>query len=57
MQHGPMCPWIKALEFDATTGQIITRVEFLTPADMQAPAKQEPPPADYPRMPAKGERP
>jgi hypothetical protein len=47
--HGPLCPYVKALEFDQ--GNSITRVEFLTPADYQ-----RPPPADtvadeYPKKP------
>ncbi len=31
MIHGPLCPYVKALEFDGTGA--IVRVEFLTPAD------------------------
>ena len=43
-----MGPWVKALEFDPTTN-VVTRVEFVTPADM---VQQKPPPEpepDYPR--------
>lgn len=29
--HGPMCPYVKALEFDAEG--LVTRVEFLAPID------------------------
>jgi hypothetical protein len=31
--HGKLCPWVKAYEYDSLTGLIVTRVEFLTPAD------------------------
>jgi hypothetical protein len=34
--HGPLCPMVKALEFDKETEKV-TRVEFLTAADMIAP--------------------
>lgn len=49
--HGPLCPYVKALEFGPAGD--ITRVEFLTMADM-APARQEnetaEPEPDYPRF-------
>ena len=32
--HAPIaCPYVKAIEFDPGAGLIITRLEFLTPAD------------------------
>ena len=32
--HAPIaCPYVKAIEFDPVAGLIITRLEFLTPAD------------------------
>jgi hypothetical protein len=49
-----MCPFVKALEFDPT-GFIVTRVEFVVPADMGTPARDEKPKEpeepepDYPR--------
>ncbi len=30
--HGPLCHWVKAIEFDATY-QTVTRVEFVTAVD------------------------
>lgn len=41
--HGKLCPAVKALEYDSYG--MITRVEFLTPADMV----RQPPPEDEPQ--------
>lgn len=50
-KHGARCPWIKAIEYDATTG-VPTRVEYLTPVDMFRQQSAEPPTPTYPRKPA-----
>lgn len=50
--HGPMCPHVKALEFDADSPETVVRVEFVTAADF--PQKQPAPPNagdDYPKLP------
>ena len=48
---GPMCPFVKAIEFDPEGN--VSRVEFIVPADMGAPVKEAPkaeePEPDYPR--------
>jgi len=54
--HGPRCPWVKAVEFNAKNGAV-TRVEFMTPADCAAPRRspEEEPAPDYPRLkPSRG---
>lgn len=55
-----VCPYVKAIEFGRDglavkmpAGQValVTRVEFLTPADMgKAAQKEEEPQPDYPRL-------
>ena len=50
--HTPIaCPYVKAVEFDAS-GLIITRLEFLTPADYgpSKPVADEKPSDDYPKL-------
>lgn len=47
--HGPRCPWVKALQFSDMNG-LITRVEFLTPADCGAPRTAEEVAGDYPKL-------
>jgi hypothetical protein len=51
--HGPLCPWVKALEFavDMDGNERVTRVEFLTPRDY-APERKEAddPAAAYPKL-------
>ena len=51
--HEPIaCPHVKAVEFDAT-GLIITRLEFLTPADYEPRKEQDKPESpreDYDRL-------
>ena len=47
--HGKICPWVKALEYDAAG--TVTRVEFVTAADIKEPPKEEEPPRQsYPRL-------
>lgn len=50
--HGAICPWVKALEFDPAGN--VTRVEFLTSADFPKDKKldEDAPAGDYPRKPA-----
>lgn len=55
--HGPLCPWVRAYELDAS-GNII-RVEFLTPKDCvtvkESDAEAEDGAGDYPKLrPMKG---
>lgn len=48
---GLICPFVKAIEFDPS-GHVVTRVEFVVPADLGQPARAEPAPEpepDYPR--------
>jgi hypothetical protein len=53
-EHGPLCPFVKALDFHAD-GVTIRRVEFVMPADVGAPEKAAPAPEpeepqpEYPR--------
>lgn len=47
--HGPLCPYVKALEFDQTNH--ITRVEFLTPADYQRLPPADTVAVEYPKKP------
>jgi len=47
--HGPLCPYVKALEFDRVTG-LVVRVEFITPRDcVSAPSRSTDEEPDYPR--------
>lgn len=44
--HGPMCPWVKAMEFDGyssnpTDVERITRVEFFSPAELFGPMRKD----------------
>lgn len=50
--RGLICPYVKALEFDSASGLIITRVEFLTPADwgQRRQSDDEAPAPSYPRL-------
>jgi hypothetical protein len=57
-----LCPYVKAVEFDDVTGLIITRVEFLVPADFGVAREEKPQPTDpaagpasYPRLKPSGE--
>ena len=48
---GELCPFVKAISFDPASGKV-SRVEFVLPADLGAPAKEKPeeePAQDYPR--------
>lgn len=51
-EHGKLCPYVKALNFDPTT-RVITRVEFLTPADYGKAVAELPPETEYPRLATK----
>ena len=48
--HGPLCPHVKALEFDPETGNVV-RVEFLTPIDYYPQKPAAPAQDSYPKLP------
>lgn len=49
-QHGKICPWVKALEFDDPSGLVVRRVEFFSPVEMFGkPEPVAPPEGDYPK--------
>lgn len=53
MVHGPLCPYVKALEF-GDFGTTVSRVEFFSPAELviQQPRAEPAPEADpeYPKL-------
>jgi hypothetical protein len=54
--HGPRCPWVKALQFSPAYASVVTRVEFFSPRDLLANEEGSADDGeDYPRLkPMKG---